>query len=128
MSHPILFVCQSCRLSDRDEGNLADGAQLLKQLQDLNQGAQPFKLEIQPVPCLWICRQGCAATLRCSHKCTYLFTHLLGLESAMALLQFSELYFSSQDGQIPWKQIPGILKNGTIARMPFAGQVITDED
>lgn len=130
MSNAILFVCQSCRLSEQNgENNPADGALLLKQLLTLHQqGSRQSELEIQPVGCLWTCSQACAVALQCSNKCTYLFTHLPSLESADALMQFSELYLDSAHGNIPWKQIPAVLKTETIARLPFAGQVMDSED
>jgi predicted metal-binding protein len=130
MSNSTLLVCQSCRLSDQDDENsLADGALLLNQLLTLHQqSSRQAELEIQPVSCLLTCRQPCAVALQSANKCTYLFTHLPLLESAEALIQFSELYLDSQDGNVPWKKIPEILKTNTIARIPFIGQVIEDED
>ncbi|GAB4240531.1 MAG: DUF1636 family protein [Elainellaceae cyanobacterium] len=129
MSNPILFVCKSCRLSSHnDEAQQSDGALLLNQLLALHQQwSRQAKIEIQPVSCLWICRQACTVALQSANKCTYLFTHLPS-ESAAALLQFSELYLDSKDGNIPWKKIPEVLKTETIARIPTSGQVIEDED
>ncbi len=133
MSKPILFICQSCRLSDHNDDNTdnhpSDGAVLLNQLLTLHQQwSRQSELEIQPVGCLWTCRQPCAVALQSADKCTYLFTHLPPSESAEALMQFSELYLDSKDGNVPWKQIPDVLKTETIARIPLAGQVIDDED
>jgi len=130
MSNPILFVCKSCRLSDHDdEDNPSDGALLLNQLLTLHQHwLRQSELEIQPVGCLWTCSQACAVALQCSNKCTYLFTHLPPLGSADALMQFSVLYLDSAHGNVPWKKIPEVLKTETIARIPFAGQVMEGED
>lgn len=130
MSKPILFVCQSCRLSDQDDDtHPTDGTVLLNQLLTLHQQwAQQSELEIQPVGCLWTCRQACTVALQSANKCTYLLTHLLPSESAEALMQFSELYLNSENGNIPWRKIPEVLKTETIARIPFAGQPLEDED
>ena len=131
MSHPILFVCRSCSLTEQDieAGNLSDGALLLNQLLTLHQHwARQSELNIQSVGCLWTCRQACAVALQCANKCTYLFTHLPSLESADALMQFSKLYLDSEYGNIPWKKIPEVLKTKTIARIPFASQVMESEE
>lgn len=130
MSKPTLFVCRSCRLADHDDENHpADGTLLLNQLLTLHQQwARQSELEIQPVGCLWTCSQACAVALQCANKCTYLFTHLPLSESSEALIQFSDLYLDSTHGNIPWKQIPEVLKIETIARIPVMGQVIEDED
>ncbi|WP_250123166.1 DUF1636 domain-containing protein [Chroococcidiopsis sp. CCMEE 29] len=131
MSNPILFVCKSCSLTEQDteEGNPSDGTLLLNQLLTLHQHwSRQAELEIQPVGCLLTCSQACAVALQCANKCTYLFTHLPPLESAEALMQFSELYLDSTYGNIPWIKIPEVLKTETIARIPFAGQVMEDED
>jgi predicted metal-binding protein len=124
-----LFVCRSCRLSEDDENSPADGALLLNQLLALHQQSpRQSELEIQSVGCLWTCRQPCAVALQDANKCTYLFTHLPPSESAQALIQFSELYLDSKDGNVPWKRIPDVLKTDMIARIPLAGQVLEDED
>lgn len=129
MTKPILFVCKSCRLSEQDDDhNPAEGALLLNQLLILHQNwSRQAELEIQSVGCLWTCRQACAVALQCANKSTYLFTHL-SPESAEALIRFGELYLDSEQGTIPWAQIPAVLKTETIARIPVAGQVIDDED
>lgn len=129
MSKPTLLVCQSCRLSDYDDEKPADGSLLLNQLLTLHQQwSRQAELEIQPVGCLLTCRQPCAVALQAANKCTYLLTHLPLSDSAKALIQFSEVYLDSKDGNVPWKKIPELLKTDTIARIPFLGQVIEDED
>ena len=130
MTKPILFVCQSCRLSDDgDEDGPSDGAVLLNQLLALHQQwSRGSELEIQPVGCLWTCRQACVATLQCSNKYTYLFTQLPTVDSAEALIEFSELHLDSALGNVPWKKIPEVLKTGAIARIPVSNRMIEDED
>jgi predicted metal-binding protein len=130
MSNPTLFVCQSCRVSDHeDENKPSDGAMLINQLRTLHQqSSRQAELTILPVGCLWTCSQACAVALQDANKCTYLFTNLPLLESAEALMQFSELYLDSESGNIPWKKIPDVLKTETIARIPVAGQVMDDEE
>lgn len=118
MPKHILLVCQSCNLSDEKQ-DLSDGSRLLNQLQQLHQDcSRQAELEIQAVGCLWVCQHPCAVALSGSHKSTYLFTNLPLLESATALLQFAELYLDSEDGAIPWKQFPNVLKTDLVAQIP----------
>lgn len=146
MSHPILFVCQSCRVMNHepdhesdhesdyesdheDETRPAEGSQLLDRLRALHQQwDRGSELEIRPVGCLWICRQACAVALQSADRPTYLFTHLPGMASAADLMQFSALYLDSAEGQVPWKQIPQGLRKQTIARIPFGEQDLSSED
>lgn len=105
-----------------DENKPSDGAVLFNQLRTLHQqSSRKNELTIQPVGCLWTCRQACTVALQDANKCTYLLTHLPPIESAEALMQFSELYLDSESGNIPWKKIPDLLKTETIARIPVAG-------
>jgi predicted metal-binding protein len=129
MTIATLFVCKSCQLLEQDEDDRpTDGTLLLTQLLALHATwTHQADVDIQPVGCLWTCRQGCAVALQGVNRCTYLFTHLPA-DSAIALIQFSERYLAHQQGNVPWKQIPDQLKTETIARIPSIGQTIEDED
>jgi predicted metal-binding protein len=130
MPKAVLFVCKSCRLSeDENDTTPSDGALLLDRLLALYQSwARQAELEIQPVGCLWTCSQACTVSLQSAEKGTYLLTNLSPSESAEALIQFSERFLDSQSGSVPWKKIPEILKNETIARIPAANQTVESEE
>ncbi|MDZ8262371.1 DUF1636 family protein [Nostoc sp. ChiQUE01b] len=121
MPKHVLFVCQSCHCSfkERPENQPADGTLLLDQLNTLyTEQFQADELEIQPVGCLGICDRPCAVAFSALHKPTFLFTHLPCAESAVALLQFSEVYLSSKTGNISGKHFPDVLRSASIAKIP----------
>jgi predicted metal-binding protein len=115
----ILFVCKSCNVhsDDLDHKNV-EGAILLNQLLDLHQDwVHQNELEIHPVGCLWTCSSPCAIAFSSTNKATYLFTKVPAT-AADALLQFSQLYLASKDGNIPWKQFPEVLQSAEVAKIP----------
>jgi predicted metal-binding protein len=92
---------------------------LLDHLLDLYQEwSQRSELEIRAVGCLWICSHPCAIALSVPTKPTYFLANVPGADTAEALLQWSEQYLNSQDGSIPWKQFPEVLKTNFVARIP----------
>lgn len=118
MPEHVLFVCQSCNLSDEKQ-DASDGSRLFNQLQQLHQDwSRQSELEIQTVGCLWVCQHPCVVAFSSTNKSTYLFTKLPLSESAAALLQFAELYLDSGKGDIPWKQFPDVLKTDIVAQIP----------
>jgi predicted metal-binding protein len=115
-----LFVCKSCKLAESEEGDrVSVGSQLLNDLLEHYQNwSRQSELTIQPVGCLWTCNRPCTVSLTAPNKATYLFMGLPIAESAAALLQFSELYLDSSDGDILWSKFPEVLKSGEIGRVP----------
>jgi predicted metal-binding protein len=120
MVKPTLFVCESCRLTESQENNrIPVGEQLLSCLLEQYQNwPRQSELFIQPVGCLWTCNRPCTVSFTAPNKPTYLFMGLPVADSAAALLQFSELYLNSSDGDIPWSKFPEVLKSGEIGRVP----------
>ncbi|MGF1569543.1 MAG: DUF1636 family protein [Nodosilinea sp.] len=124
MSKPILFVCQSCHHSSEKcpEHQPADGTLLLEKLNKLAaEQSQSDKLEIQAVGCLWTCDKPCAVAFSAPTKPTYLFTTLPTDQTAPSLLQFGDLYLTSNTGDIPWKQFSAVLQSASIAKIPAVG-------
>ncbi|NJM87582.1 MAG: DUF1636 domain-containing protein [Hydrococcus sp. RU_2_2] len=119
MTKSTLFICQSCCLSeDHPEGQPADGAILLKQLQThFANHPESNNIRIQPVGCLWDCGRGCVVAFTAPRKPTYLFS-TIPPESAPALLQFAQQYTNSQTGNIPPEKFPEILQEVAIAKIP----------
>ncbi|MDM9379782.1 DUF1636 domain-containing protein [Chlorogloeopsis sp. ULAP01] len=119
MTKPTLFICQSCCFSeDRPEGQPADGAILLQQLQTY-QSTHPElnNIRIQPVGCLWDCGRACVVAFSAPRKPTYLFS-TIPPESTPALLQFAQQYTHSKTGNIPYEKFPEVLKEVAIAKIP----------
>ncbi|PIG94707.1 DUF1636 domain-containing protein [Gloeocapsopsis sp. IPPAS B-1203] len=120
MSKHILFVCKSCNSvhSDGIDYEKVEGAVLLNQLLHLHQDwSHQDELEIHPVGCLWTCSSPCSVAFSAPDKATYLFTKAPSTE-AEALLQFGQLYLTSKDGNIPWKQFPEVLQSAEVAKIP----------
>ncbi|MDM9384248.1 DUF1636 domain-containing protein [Chlorogloeopsis sp. ULAP01] len=121
MSKHILYICKSCNTQSNEEKNhkQSEGLCLFNQLQLLHQNwSKNSELEIQSVDCLWACGHPCVVAFSGADKFTYLLMDLPLSESAVALLQLSELYLDSNDGVIPWNKFPKVLKSDTVARIP----------
>jgi predicted metal-binding protein len=125
VSKAILFVCQSChsaRPKTRDRP--LDGAILGDRLLTLHQEwSQRSQLEIRPVECLWTCRHPCTIALSCPNKSTYVLADIPVVQGSMdetaeAVLYLSQLYVDSENGRIPWKQFPAVLKTDVVACIP----------
>jgi len=121
MSQHILFVCKSCKVKTEQSqtSDLPDGTKLLNQLQTLHHTLphQEADLEIREVGCLWTCSHPCSVAFSAPDKATYLFTNVPAT-AAKTLLQFGQLYLTSKDGNIPWKQFPEALQSATVAKVP----------
>ncbi|MGC1310558.1 MAG: DUF1636 domain-containing protein [Phormidesmis sp.] len=124
MSKHTLFVCKSCCANSDQASTSAqasppspsDGTQLLNQLKTRHQSwTHQADLDIREVGCLWTCSQPCSVAFCSSNKATYLFTQV-PIAEADALLKFGELYLHSQDGTIPYKQLPAALQSVEIAK------------
>ena len=125
MSKSTLFICRSCHHSEqRAPEQPADGAVLCDRIQTLHQNwARQSELEVQGVDWLWTCDRPCSIGLAGAHKPTYALANILvkdgnHSEMAEAVLQLSERYLDSKQGNIPWKQFPESLKTEFIARIP----------
>lgn len=125
MSKVTLFVCQSCRVNhDHKTDRPAEGKQLFDHIQTLQQEeADRTDVDIQPVRCLWTCDHPCAIALSSTHKSTYLVANIATTEAttpaiAAAILQLTQRYLASEDGNLPWKQFPEALQTNLVAQIP----------
>ncbi|MEH1939603.1 MAG: DUF1636 family protein [Nostoc sp.] len=121
MPKHTIFVCKSCHRSSekRPENHPCDGTILLDQLNTLCAEQFPDdEVEIQPVGCLWACSHGCVVSVASPDKPTYLFVNLTPEESAIALLDFMQLYIKSAKKTVVWKQIPELLQSAIFAQIP----------
>jgi predicted metal-binding protein len=67
---------------------------------------------------LWACSQGCVVAVSSDEKPTYLFVNLLPEESAIALLEFMQLYIKSRKGALAWEKLPKTLQSAIFAQIP----------
>ncbi len=121
MSKHTLFVCKSCHRSSRrrPKNPPFDGDLLIDQLNNLC--AEKFssdEIEIQPVECLWACKQGCVVAVSSHDKPTYLFVNLSLEKSAAALMEFMQMYIKSCQGAFTWEQLPKVLKSAIFTQIP----------
>ena len=116
MPNPTLFVCTSCNAAFHKGSQPSQGACLLEQLRALC--IDESSLTIQPVNCLWMCRQACVVAISAVNQPTYVFTDLPTTKSAEALLQFTDIYRQQNGAAIPYRHIPEVLKAGSVVRIP----------
>ncbi len=125
MSKSTLVVCRSCHRSEqRPPEQPADGTALCDRIQALHQNwSRQSELEVRGVDCLWTCDHPCSIALMGDDKPTYVLAKILVEdgnrgEIAEAVLQLSERYLDSRNGNLPWKQFSESLKTEFIARIP----------
>lgn len=112
---PTVFVCTTCRRPEDPEDAPRAGAALADALQA---AADPSVVTIRPVGCLANCKRGPSAALGCKGAWTYMFGGLAAIEDAAALLEGARLLAASEDGLLPWRGRPEILKRNMICRFP----------
>ncbi|NJL63035.1 MAG: DUF1636 domain-containing protein [Methylacidiphilales bacterium] len=121
MAKHALFVCKSCNFSatQRDYMGERGGNYLLKQLLKLSENWWlKSDFVIEELDCLSGCKRPCAVAFTAANKTSLMFGDLPPLESATAILQLCEQYYTSIDGIVPRNQRPEILQKGILARIP----------
>lgn len=106
-----LVVCTTCRLPGRDPDAPRDGARLSEAL--AQQGIPHRRQE-----CLSACTRGCAVVLRGAGRWTYVQGALDPDHDLSDLIAMYRAYGASDDGIVPWRTRPEIIRKNTIARIP----------
>jgi predicted metal-binding protein len=118
MPKHTLFICEACNCSKVP--NLPEPssscAYLLDQVMELS-AVDSDQLDIQPAGCLWTCDRPCSVAFVAPGKFTYHFADL-SLESAQALLEFSNLYIDSEDGYVLPANFPELIRSKLLVRIP----------
>ncbi len=114
-TRPTVIVCSTCRRPEDADDAPRAGAALAGALQA---AADPSAVTIRVVECLANCKRGPSAALSRAGAWTYVFGGLGGSDDAAALLEGARLMAASQDGLLPWRGRPEILKRGMICRIP----------
>ncbi|MGF1567346.1 MAG: DUF1636 domain-containing protein [Nodosilinea sp.] len=134
MEKSIVLICRSCHHSEqRLSEQPADGTTLCDHIHALHQNwSRQSELEVRGVDCLWTCDHPCSIALMADNKPTYALAKILIKDSnyseiAEAVLQLSECYLNSKQGNIPWKQFPEVLKTDFVARIPPSNFSDSDE-
>jgi predicted metal-binding protein len=113
-SQVTIIVCSSCRSQEGPEGEPRPGLLLA---QATREAARNSGVQVRHVACLGNCKRGLSAAMLREGCWSYVFG---GLEPAHAadLIVGAELFAGSQDGFMPFRARPEVLKRGLIARVP----------
>jgi len=114
-SETTVYVCITCRKpGDTDDGP-RPGLALAHAVAEAAEGTGVAVCEIE---CLANCSRSLSAAMRCNGTWTYVFGGLEAERDAEALIEGAQLLSRAEDGLLPWRGRPDILKRGLIARMP----------
>ena len=112
---PVVYVCVTCRKAgDADNGPRAG----LLLAEATAEAARGTGVTVRPIECLANCRRSLSAALRKKNSWTYIFGELNAPDDAPALIQGAQLLADAEDGLLPWRGRPDVLKGGLIARVP----------
>lgn len=115
-----LLICTTCRASGveapQETQQLAerDGARLLA---SACATTVPEGVAVEGVACLANCKRALSAAMVRRDGWTYVFGDLAP-DSAADLLTGAALLAGSEDGLMPWRGRPDVLKRGMVARIP----------
>ncbi|MDJ0511834.1 MAG: DUF1636 domain-containing protein [Methyloceanibacter sp.] len=112
---PIVYICVTCRKAgDADEGPRA-GLLLAEATAEAARGTD---VAVRHVECLANCRRSLSAAMRKKDSWTYIFGELNAPDDAAALIDGAQMLAGAEDGLLPWRGRPDVLKGGLIARVP----------
>jgi predicted metal-binding protein len=110
-----IHVCITCRRPTDPESYPRPGALLARATAMAAIGAN---IAVRRVRCLANCSRGLSAAIACERRWTYVFGDLDPTHDAAALIEGARLLAAATDGLMPWRDRPGALKRGLIARIP----------
>jgi predicted metal-binding protein len=114
MTTPMIYVCTTCRRAGEPDSDPRPGALLAAATERAADGTE---VTVRRLRCLANCTRGPSAAVRCNGSWTYIFGGL-DAENAQALVEGAKLLAAADDGILPWRGRPDILKRGLIARVP----------
>jgi predicted metal-binding protein len=110
-----IYVCITCRRP----GDPEDAARPGLVLADATiRAAEGTGVTVKRISCLANCSRALSAAIRRDGAWTYIFGGLDPDADAAALVEGARMLARSQDGLLPWRGRPDILKRGLIARVP----------
>jgi predicted metal-binding protein len=116
-----LVACETCGHARLDEAGRVPGQVLIAELRAAHALRGGGVVDVSSVRCLWSCSRSCAVHLRAPGKLGYVIGDLPASEvSAVALLDYADLYAASEEGRVPFKQCPEPLKGHFVCRIPPA--------
>ena len=120
-----IVACETCGGStQRDAAGLTRGEHLILQLRTALAAAAELPVTVSSVRCLWACKRSCAVAVRSSSRVGYVIADLEPTElTARALLDYAARYARSEDGAVPFKEWPPLLKGHFLCRFPKAAEL-----
>ena len=110
-----IYVCVTCRRASDPEEGLRPGLLLAHATA---RAAEGTGVTVRKVRCLANCNRSLSAAIRRDGAWTYVFGELDPDKDAAALVEGAKLFARAEDGIMPWRGRPEILKRGLIARVP----------
>jgi len=115
LSATTVYICTTCRRAGDPEDAPRPGLALA---QAATIAADGTGVAVHQVQCLANCSRALSAAMRCDGAWTYIFGGLEADRDAGALIEGAQLLARAEDGVMPWRGRPDILKRGLIARVP----------
>jgi predicted metal-binding protein len=110
-----IYVCITCRRAGDPEDGVRPGLLLARATA---RAAEGTGVTVRQVRCLANCNRALSAAVRSDGAWTYVFGGLDADTDAVALIEGARLMARAEDGVMPWRGRPEILKRGLIARVP----------
>ncbi len=110
-----VYVCITCRRPEDPDDAERPGLTLARAAAEAAEGTEVTVCQVQ---CLANCSRSLSAAMRCEGTWTYVFGGLEPDRDAEALIEGAQLLSRAEDGILPWRGRPDILKKGLIARVP----------
>ncbi len=107
-----LHVCLNCR-SPEDADTCRAGTRLHAALTDRLDGRDDISLS--GVDCLSVCKRPVTVAFAATNKWTYVAADAIDPDEVITA---AERYAASEDGRVPWRERPTLLKSGLVARIP----------
>ncbi len=110
-----IYVCITCRKPGDPEDAPRPGLTLAH---ETKRAAEGTGLKVKRIRCLANCNRGLSCAIRRDGGWAYVFGGLEAGRDASALIEGAKLFARAEDGLMPWRGRPEVLKRGLIARVP----------
>jgi predicted metal-binding protein len=118
LSDVEIVACETCGGNQRDAHGRTRGEGLIAELHSEREKSAA-QVTISTSRCLWACQRSCAVHLRSPSRVGYVLVELAPDQaSAEAVLAYAALYAQSEDGAVPYKQWPPLLRGHFLCRIP----------
>ena len=117
-----LVICTTCKFSETAKfapDGRTGGEILLAEVRAVLARAGRSDVPVEPQVCLWNCTRPCSVVLQDEARFSYVTgSNTPDASQAEALIQWFDLHGQTQDGSVPFKQWPQLMRGHFIARIP----------